>query len=128
MMGRGLSELQWCILKLAEEKKPATYQDILVDYFGWKILPVGRGVRMKKCPWAVRADGYKNVRDWFDEEAIGRKPYVAALASISRACSRLKQRGLIGWGRHYPQKAGKFQRTIYPTEQGHEFLTVKTPG
>jgi hypothetical protein len=75
-MGRGLSKLQRSILKLAAKKNPATYRDILVHYFKWKILPVGRRVKKKKCwpaGWRTvtcwRADGYEDAPRWFDEEA-----------------------------------------------------------
>jgi hypothetical protein len=136
LMVRGPSKLQRCILKLAEKKNPATYWDVLVHYFKWKVLPVGRtvyvrpGLPLRFCRDRRTADGrpvYIDKPQWFDEEAIGRKAYLAAVASISRACSRLRQRGLIerkdGASGHALEK---FDVAIRLTPQGREFLMVKT--
>jgi hypothetical protein len=95
-MGRGLSKLQRAILKIAAGKGEATYREILRRYFRWKVLPTGR-VTISRYHVGGRSRPelrYADKRRWFDEEAIGPQRYARAIASLSRACTRLIARGL----------------------------------
>jgi hypothetical protein len=64
---------------------------------------------------------YEKKPEWFDEEAIGRHRYYAAIASLSRACARLGSRGLI----YRPQRrsgVGKCQSAIHLTDAGRALM------
>lgn len=103
-MGRGLSELQRTILRLAlvARRKPPPDQswlppklreqlpppspeplrlaEVLIRHWGWQPIP-GR----------TSYDGAPK----FDPEQIGRRRYNAARASLARAVRRLRERNLI---------------------------------
>jgi hypothetical protein len=124
-MGRGLSPLQRRILSLAGENQGLTsYRDVMVSYFGWKLRRVGKAAKRRRQRWEKRESGpveYKTKSQWFDEEAIGWHCYRAAIASLSRACSRLGSRGLI----YRPQRrsgVGKCQSAIHLTDAGRALM------
>ena len=92
-MGRGLSEIQKDILRLAvvnrddPERKASTdlyYGQVYVDVFGWKVK------RKYRRPLSEHPGGQN-----FDLDEIGRKHYDVVLASVSRAVRRLEERGLV---------------------------------
>ncbi|MCA1717285.1 MAG: hypothetical protein LC781_10785 [Actinobacteria bacterium] len=95
-MGRGLSELQKTVLRLAHENRErgtgarplpdggqlgtdVKYPEVLEAYFGWE--PDSR----------PRSSRYFD----FSKKDIGEKAYRSARASLSRGFSRLEARGLI---------------------------------
>lgn len=100
-MGRGLSELQKWILRKAGTLKRVHYADVLEGYFGFKpeqeIARHGVG-RYANDPRAAKC-GYGTIfspgQQHFAPEKIGRQRYRSAMASLSRACSRLHARGLV---------------------------------
>ena len=92
-MGRGLSEIQKDILRLAvvnrddPERKASTdlyYGQVYVDVFGWKVK------HKYRRPLSEHPGGQN-----FDLDEIGRKHYDVVLASVSRAVRRLEERGLV---------------------------------
>jgi hypothetical protein len=88
-MGRGLSELQRYILAEAAERDRLDHAEILAGYFGWQGRP-GRNHSSR-----VGQGG-------FSRAGIGEQIYRKVMATLSRACRRLAQRGLVTCVR--PQK------------------------
>ena len=93
-VGKGLSELQKAVLRLACENRErgqggrvladgsqigtdVTYPQVLAGYFGWE------------------AAGSRSRFYQFSKKEIGEKRYRSAMASLSRAFGRLEARGLI---------------------------------
>ncbi len=93
-MGRGLSDLQKTILRLALRNRnvgdgggptwgvDVLHSEVLVEHFGWH--------GETRNQWGNRIQG-GNI---FDRLAIGPKAYASARAALSRAVARLEQRGL----------------------------------
>jgi hypothetical protein len=90
-MGKGLSPLQWFILKEAYKKYNIQNADILIKRYGFQ--PVSYG-KIK-----------------FSRKQIGMKRYLSASASVANSLTRLRKRGLMirgscpNWG-HRLTKAG----------------------
>src|SRR5829696_2030416 len=106
-MGRGLSPLQRTILEMAYEnagrRAPQTdvlYAEVLTEYFGWD-NPSGR--------WS----------NAFSPKSIGENAYNSGKVSVSRAFTRLEQRGLIEKNRS--MRAGGWHGAII-TERGSEVV------
>jgi hypothetical protein len=88
-MGRGLSDLQRAILRLALTNRADPHRraqvdlytaEILVDLYHWPTtVPLARGPGLQH----------------FDRDAIGHDRYNTVRASVSRALRRLEDRGLI---------------------------------
>jgi hypothetical protein len=107
-MGRGLSDLQRFIVAEAGRRGRLYYADVLHHFFG---LPPGRGpLRYHKPSDGVGQSGQPafDPSSWaeggqlaspgsqnFVPAQIGRQRYHSACASVSRACSRLRARGLV---------------------------------
>lgn len=95
-MGRGLSTLQNTLITLAYERRlkaeePGVYPDLtahaaIVKVYGF---PEAQG-------WYIDRSGKLRGHDfaYFDPELIGRERYQAAAAAVSRAITRLVERGL----------------------------------
>ena len=75
-MGKGLSPLQWCILKEASKKGHIQNADILIKYYGFQQVSYGRKIR-------------------FSRKLIGMKKYISTSASVSNSLTRLKKKGLM---------------------------------
>ena len=71
-MGRGISDLQRCILVLCKENKFLSTQEILSAWRDWE-----------PAQWGSK------------KSVVGESEYNAAHASLSRTISRLWQRGLV---------------------------------
>jgi len=90
-MGKGLSPLQWCILKEASKKGHIQNSDILIKQYGFQQVSYGK----------IR----------FNRKQIGMRKYLSATAAVARSLSRLRNRGLMirnswsPWG-HRLTKAG----------------------
>jgi hypothetical protein len=90
-MGKGLSPLQWFILKEAYKKQYILNSDILIKYYGFQQVAYGK----------IR----------FSRKQIGMEKYISTSASVSNSLTRLRKRGLMirnrgpGWG-HCLTKAG----------------------
>ncbi len=97
-MGRGLSDLQRWILREARQRGQLEYSDICQGYFGWKPL---------------RKD--QQLRDRFSPKQIGAAEYNRVMATVSRSCRRLAERGLITLEGYAP-----YLRWITATEAGRE--------
>jgi hypothetical protein len=109
-MGRGLSKLQRFILHKASKIRRVHYPIILVEFFGWEPDPDRRNYRLVKegdlcANLAARKlepakpdeiGSLKNPRcHIFSRKMIGEKKYRSTMASLSRACLRLEDRGLV---------------------------------
>jgi hypothetical protein len=112
-MGRGLSELQGWILRVAAVG-PLQRKEICLHYFGWE-------------PTIALANPNRIPTWWhgskiFDPDRIGRAEYNRVMATISRACRRLEARGLI------TQAAGAFSNwhRVEITDAGRAYLSVKS--
>lgn len=104
-MGRGLSELQKTILRIAtrnrraenrgvtsEQGADAYYAEVLAESSGWTPdrAPLRYGPRYGRYA-GLRAPGGQHFR----KSLIGDKSYNAAHAALSRAARRLEARGLV---------------------------------
>ena len=104
-MGRGLSELQKCVLYLAfknhrsverseermvssEHGADVTYSEVLCCYYGWE--PQKRRIQSR-------------YREWFRGKLVGGNERNATRAAVSRAIQRLGARGFVVplRGRHW---------------------------
>jgi hypothetical protein len=106
-MGRGLSELQRYILTEAGKRQRVYYADILEGFFGWApVKPIARwkagdvrggvpGYPEEQIPenevGSIKHPGHQ----YFSRRKIGEKNYRKVLATLSRTCLRLGQRGLV---------------------------------
>jgi hypothetical protein len=135
-MGRGLSDLQRFIVVEAGRRGRLYYADVLHHFFGfpsrWGALRyhkqtsrVGGSGRPEYGPssWAeggqLASPGSQN----FVPGQIGRQRYRTACASLSRACSRLRARGLVTC----LQGARSHWAGVELTDKGRE-LSVKLGG
>ncbi len=90
-MGKGLSPLQWFILKETYKKKYINNADILVKRYGFQPLTYGK----------IK----------FSRKQIGMEKYICASTAVSNSLTRLRNRGLLSrntwpvWG-HSLTKAG----------------------
>jgi hypothetical protein len=113
-MGRGLSPLQRHILTEAGKRQRVYYAEVLVSYFGWE----PKKSRRWREDGTLECPGYQH----FSPAEIGRSAYRSALATLSRTCARLGDRGLVTclWGKvsHW---AG-----VEITEKGKEWLSVNS--
>lgn len=104
-MGRGLSELQRWILVEASRRDRLYYADILHHYWQFPVRSAMRyriGVdididvdKRRNSTWIAGGTLDSPGSQRFDPDAIGRRRYNAAMASVSRACLRLEKRGLV---------------------------------
>jgi hypothetical protein len=78
-MSRGLSRLQRWILSESRHRGQLYQADILERYFGWSS---DHAIDSERPPR-------------FSSEAIGRRQYHKVRVTLSRACLRLQQRGLL---------------------------------
>jgi hypothetical protein len=93
-MGRGLSDLQRFILRRAGEQHRLYYAEIYVAYFGWPpTQPLRRhdGTDPQLVAGSLADPGTLR----FDPDTIGRERYHSTAVVVSRACSRLEERGLV---------------------------------
>jgi hypothetical protein len=107
-MGRGLSELQRFILREAGKRGRAYYADVLTGFFGWKPTPS----RLPRTPGQQR----------FSRSRIGERRYAKTMATLSRACWRLGQRGLVTC----LQGARSHWSGVELTDKGREWLSVNS--
>jgi hypothetical protein len=118
-MGRGLSRLQWFILKKATRQRRVYHCEVLAEYFGWKTSS------HISCPepWKRDEEGLLENpgRHYFSPTEIGTKHYRVTRATLSRACARLEDRGLVISIARYSKWAG-----VEITDQGREFLSLTT--
>ncbi len=90
-MGKGLSPLQWFILKETYKKHNIQNAEILIKRYGFKQMYSG-GIK-------------------FNRNQIGMKRYLSASAAVANSLTRLRNRGLLSrnsspnWG-HKLTKAG----------------------
>jgi hypothetical protein len=120
-MGRGLSDLQRFIVVKAATCNRLHYAEILVEYFGWK--PNGRlhyGPEHGKDYAGEDLAGRVIGGQHFSLKEIGEKRYRKTMATLSRTCTRLGQRGLVTClcGR-YALWSG-----VEITDKGREWLMV----
>jgi hypothetical protein len=103
-MGRGLSPLQRWIMREVETAGKLYYVDIYTRYFGWQ--PTSRA-------WSK--DGQH-----FSPTSIGLREYRRVVATVSRSCKRLEQRGLVYLGHRLvfpPRRQVDLQRQLQEAEQ-----------
>jgi hypothetical protein len=84
-----LSHLQKAILSMAKEN-PITNGDVLQRQYGFPVTRFTKAIR-------------------FDRDRIGIKRYLSGTSAVSRALSRLRERGLMRrgtWGTHELTDAG----------------------
>jgi len=74
-MGKGLSKLQWFILKEAYKKGIVSNADVLIKHYGFKQALYG----------SIK----------FNRHQIGMKRYLSATVTVSRSFTRLRDRGLM---------------------------------
>ena len=74
-MGKGLSPLQWFILKEAYKKQYIKNAEILIKRYGFQQVSYGK----------IK----------FSRKQIGMKKYLCASASVSNSLTRLRNRGLM---------------------------------
>lgn len=104
-MGRGLSELQKTVLRVAGEYEDETtfFSEVLIAHYGWE-----SGWNMK----------------WHDApvlrmSAIGEGKYRSGQAALSRAVRRLAERGLVRKERVSADTWGYYKRTaVVLTDDG----------
>ena len=86
-MDRGLSKLQWFILKKASRQSRVHYCELLHEFFGWETSPRHSS---RSGDWNKRKNG--NLEEpgrWrFSPAEIGVRRYRSVRASLSRACAR----------------------------------------
>ncbi|QDU60443.1 hypothetical protein Pan216_12820 [Planctomycetes bacterium Pan216] len=110
-MGRGLSELQRFILERSAKAPRLYYSEILVEYFGWK-----PGWPLKYEDGVLASPGSHR----FSRTKIGEKEYSRVMATLSRSCTRLDNRGLVTViVAEYSHWTG-----VVITDQGRAFLSV----
>jgi hypothetical protein len=111
-MGRGLSRLQRHILAEAGRRSRVFYAEVLAGYFGWA----------PKYPLKRDSDGtLAGPGDQkFSRRGVGEKVYRKTLATLSRSCLRLQQRGLVTCLR------GEYGRwaAVEITDKGREWLSA----
>lgn len=131
-MGRGLSELQKTILLRALSNRKAPDRDeytcdvyqreIMADHFGWRQSLHGW------LPKSPRERDWIFGRYYFSKQKIGPRRYASVQASVSRAITRLEERGLVECFTGAPYFSSTFQCWLRPphwsgldlTEQGVE--------
>lgn len=106
-MGRGLSKLQEFILCEANRLGRCYYADVLEKYFRWiPIRPIERFSETdadivtgqphqtgtpKELTGRIKYPGLK----YFSPGLVGKKEYQKVMATLSRSCERLRERGLV---------------------------------
>jgi hypothetical protein len=121
-MGRSLSKLQRFILAEAARRPRLHYTDVLHHFFGFQsrrqlVYTTENGTRSS---WdeGGQLDGPAGQK--FSPKEIGERRYHYALASLSRACTRLQARGMVicihGVLAHWA--------AVKITDAGREWLTV----
>ncbi len=92
-MGRGLSKLQRFILSKAAHQQRVYYCEILADYFGWQPL---KKFKRGECTPTEDVGVLTNPGEYFfSRQAIGEREYTRVMATLSRSCRRLEERGLV---------------------------------
>lgn len=86
-MSRGLGALERWIITRSAKMSRLYYADILIGFYGWR--PTREPQR--HGDGSLRMPG----EHLFSMHGIGVKKYRSAQASISRACRRLQDRGLV---------------------------------
>jgi hypothetical protein len=124
-MGRGLSELQRFILKKAAGQKRLHYAEVLVEFFGWQ-----PEVALRHHPPGSRSyfgDEWEGELEdpgaqYFSRRTIGEATYRKVMATLSRSCRRLQDRGLVTC------LQGAYARwaAVSITEAGRQWLSVNT--
>ena len=101
-MGRGLSELQKSIVTLALRSYEPNrtggadlyYSEIFAEVYQWQ--PTLSPLRGKPSTYmGYQSDGRRPGSQHFSKAAIGAKTYNSAQAAVSRAVTRLWNRGLV---------------------------------
>ena len=106
-MRRGLSELQHYIVAKAAAAPDFLYiGEILAGFFGWQPIRPIRDQNGKRfyC---------------FSRKRIGKKRYGSTMATVSRACRRLEELGLV------ERRQGLAWSGVRVTRKGRECLMVK---
>ena len=141
-MGRGLSQLQRFILSEAAKRKRIYYCEICVEYFGWKLTKKRWGWKQEGFErWGPTRTNSKRVglgkleeestppdevgmlknpgAQFFSRREIGEREYSRVMATLSRSCLRLQQRGLVRCLR------GKFSHWagVEITGEGRQYLS-----
>ena len=118
-MGRGVSDLQRDILERAGKLQRVYYADVLIGFFAWK--PRRSIRRYTANDQGAKALGVGTIRSpetkIFEPGRIGEAKYRSTMASLSRAVSRLADRGLV-----FPLRGG-----LEITEAGREWLRSREP-
>lgn len=92
-MGRGLSALQRFILSKAVHQQRVYYCEICADYFRWE---PSRKFQRKECTPPEEIGVLENPGDhFFSRQEIGDREYSRVMATLSRSCLRLHERGLV---------------------------------
>src|SRR5262249_28372340 len=91
------------------------YTEVLMGYFGWK-----RSTPLPRNPDAYEGPGTQ----LFSRREIGEKTYGKVMATLSRACARLGDRGLVTclYGKHSHWSG------VQITDKGTEWLWVTSQG
>ena len=121
-MDRGLSKLQWFILKKASRQSHVHHCEVLHEFFGWETSPRHSS---RSGDWnKLRNGNLEEPGRWrFSPAEIGVRRYRSVRASLSRACARLGARGLVTC------LIGRYNRSgVEITDQGREFLSVAAVG
>jgi hypothetical protein len=121
-MGRGLSPLQRFILVEAGRRPRLYYADVLSHFYGFRTR---RGAKLTyyqdhdldtPSTWRDGGELLSPGTQRFDPKEIGERRYRSALAALSRACRRLRERGLVHCRRgQYSHWAG-----VELTDKGRE--------
>jgi hypothetical protein len=106
-MGRGLSNLQEFILSETNKLNRCYYADVLEKYYGWAPKkPIERYGNIytevisgkqeeKPTPEELVGQIRHPGRRYFSPKEVGLKEYRKVMASLCRACARLRERGLV---------------------------------
>jgi hypothetical protein len=90
-MGRGLSPLQEWILREARQRRRIYSADILAGFFGWQ-----PSKPMDRHQTGEQAGELKYPADYyFSAIRIGARKHQRTVATVSRSCKRLQERGLV---------------------------------
>lgn len=94
-MGRGLSDLQKSVLRLAARQRAAREKSRAhMDSWSVSVPDVWYWEALEECYGFVPSKRLHGMCQRFDRQAIGVRRYNAACAALSRALARLALRGL----------------------------------
>jgi hypothetical protein len=106
-MGRGLSKLQEFIISETSKLNRCYYADVLEKHYGWTpIKPIERfgntyaevvsgKLEEKPTPEELIGQIRHPGRRYFSAKKVGLEVYRKVMASLCRACARLRDRGLV---------------------------------